>query len=319
MRTGNQRSESESSRNIIDVISDLWDTITEAPALAWIFLIGGIVCLLLIDLWGGESVPAQKPAGWSGLTSILPWLGLAREISMAAIVAFFLAIFLDKPLRTETITRVGKDIAPFLIAALTVPELRYKMRQICEYPVVRTDTEIFIWIEKLPTDHMYNIRVQTKSRYRNISNSSQSIDVIVAVDDDTNGRLHYLATRPVGIPKIIDQLGFPRNGPQPASRDGRKIAHLKADFPRTDDWKNCYIEGTSEYSEDIRVEKVGRTLIESVWPIVGVEIICVQRPSDVELRPEIPYQGIQRVDASDRWISGAALLPGQRIDLILKA
>jgi hypothetical protein len=323
--------------SIPTVIKEFFKSLREVPGLAWVALISGILGLFAAGFQPAPELPrsaqpcisadghpcplpAPKPAvGALQAFKNLPWWELLREISLAAVVSFFLALFLDAPLRERTIAKLGRDVAPFLISALTVPEMRYKMRQICEFAVIRRESRMLLWVlDDVPGK--YRLKIQMRSKFCNISNAKQSIPARVVVDEETNGSIIGLFLRPVNLQGVREQQWSCAEEPQPESVDGQRAVKLETDFPSCDDWEHSYIEVTGEYEETVTmIGNVGRTLFESYWPLMGVEIECVKRPPDIELKIRIPYHSdLEQIGKADRWVSSVALLPGERVDIILR-
>lgn len=325
------------------VFGDMFRSFQRLPALSWISLFVGIVLLIYTQDRSQQPLPPQptqqlqaqasqqpqgKPQAWHDLfthfrddVEKLPWLGLMHEVAMALIISWCLALFLDEPLRSETIRRVGRDIAPFLIAALTVPEMRFKMRQICESAIIRRHAKLTLWITEAalpdPQRNTFTLKVQMRSHYCNISNAKQKIMARIAVDDDKHGKILSMTLRGVQVVGLQDFSWHCDSNAQPPLKAGRRVLQHSVNFPQTDDWESSYIEGTSEYQEEVTlISGVGRTLVESLWPLVGVEIECVRRPGDIRVVADVPFHQIEKV-GSDRWISRAALLPGQRVDILI--
>ena len=225
----------EDSQSILTAFADAYRSIRRAPLLSWVALVVGTVGLLLAAA-NAAPAPQSPPRGWPGWAQALPWWQLVREVSIAAVVSFFLSLFLDEPLRDQTVRKLGRDVAPFLIAALTVPEMRFKMRQICEFGIIRRDSKVHIWIEKIdPAGTKYRIKVQVRSKFCNISNTVQPLTARIAVDEETNGQLIGLFLRPENLQGLSNQQWSSLSSPQPAPIDGQLVVEIPVSFPNCGD------------------------------------------------------------------------------------
>jgi hypothetical protein len=138
------------------------------------------------------------------------------------------------------------------------------------------------------------------------------------VDEETSGKLLALFIRPVNIQGLSEQHWSCDEQSQPAPTDGQLVVEKTLRFPSCDDWQQCYIEITGEYQEKVTMlGGVGKTLFEGYWPMMGLEIECVNLPPDLKLKVKIPYHDDLRQISPNRWTSSVAILPGERVDLVL--
>lgn len=322
----------------------LWRLVRDIPRMVWSppaaakFI--ALVCLL-----GILFLPHSDPAHADGFP--VRALQALHEVCIAGFVAYFIAAFVDKDLKTELLEQIVEPAVARITMQGYPPSFQQQVGELLKNGPRRRALSIEITIRPLPDymrvdgykptagDHLYCVTTEVESQLHNAADTTASVAFLISVDHSpfasrARSTIESFEVRPRAAylkqPNLTAYTYTRGISPETELSRDKNCTFLRKQMqvPRSDDPRTNYVLVRGAFSEPMYLESIGVNHFVTIYPLTGlwVRFKCENLPNPEQFRIDLilPQIGARRVVSLQQMVpwedEDLSLFQQQRIDFV---